>query len=250
MSQSADPLESIQRKIGYRFKNVALLQQALCHSSYGYEHQTPHNERLEFLGDSVLGYLVARKIFHLLPDAREGDLSKHKSALVSTLMLAEKGRQLGLGHFLKLGAGELKTGGRQKESILADSVESLIAAVTLDGGLKAAERLIKRLYHLEFKVPDLSLKNAQDFKTLLQERLQALGLGLPEYRVLSEQGPAHRRKFEVQVFVGQDAGPHALGSSKKNAQQACAKALLEDADFWTQVTVPGDAMRPDQNETG
>lgn len=221
--------------IEYQFNNRALLDEALTHSSYGYENQTPFNERLEFLGDAILGYVVARELFVHFPTENEGTLSKLKSVLVSADTLAKKAKALGLGANLRLGKGELKAGGRRKRSILADAVEALIGAVAMDGGLPAAEAMILAMFGNEISSATLEIKHSTDFKTLLQERLQEQSLGLPTYRVIQEEGPPHDRRFRVQVFVADYCGPVGLGTSKKNAQQDCARLLLDDTCFWDEV---------------
>ncbi len=225
-------MEEFQTGVNYHFRDAALLAMALTHSSYGYENSCPHNERLEFLGDAILGYVVSRELFLHFPNENEGTLSKLKSVLVSSQTLARKAREISLGAYLKLGKGEQKAGGRRKPSILADAMEALIGAISLDKDLAAAEAFIKLIYKDDIKNATLDIKNAVDFKTLLQERLQEKALGLPSYRVAREEGPAHNRRFLVRVSVGDYEGPIGRGSSKKLAQQDSAKQLLEDRDFW------------------
>ena len=225
-------MSSLEEKIGYRFKRGELLQQALTHSSFGYENSCPHNERLEFLGDAILGYVVSRKLFEHFPEKDEGTLSKLKSVLVSSQTLAKKAKLLGLGPDLRLGKGETRAGGHKKKSILSDAVEALIGAISLDGGPEAAERFIGFLYNDEIKDASIEIKNAVDFKTLLQEKLQEHALGLPDYSLVKEEGPAHDRRFLMQVSVGTFHGPMGRGKSKKSAQQECARLLLEDESFW------------------
>ncbi len=225
-------MTSLESKIDYNFKRRELLDQALTHSSYGYENNCPHNERLEFLGDAVLGYVISRDLFARYPDEDEGTLSKLKSVLVSARTLAKKARALSLGDSLRFGRGERRAGGGGKPSILADAVESLIGAIVLDGGLVEGEAFIRRLLHEEIRNVSLETKNTIDFKSRLQERLQERNLGLPHYTVLKEAGPAHRRTFQMRVGVGTFIGPVGVGSSKKSAQQECARLLLEDENFW------------------
>jgi len=229
-------MDAFTRIIQYQFKNAALLEEALTHSSYGYEQGAPHNERLEFLGDSLLGYVISQQLFQAFPEENEGTLSKLKSVLVSSLTLARKAREIDLGARLRLGKGETKAGGRRKPSILADAMEALIGAITLDGGSPAAESFINTIYRDEIRNATLEMKNAADFKTLLQERLQERALGLPTYSVAREEGPAHDRRFLVQVKVCDYQGPVGKGTSKKNAQQECARLLLEDESFWNTYT--------------
>lgn len=224
----ADLIETLQ----YTFKNEALLEEALTHSSFGYENDCPFNERLEFLGDSILGYVVSRELFLHFPEENEGNLSKLKSVIVSSNSLAKASKRIGLGAYLRLGKGEAKAGGRNKASILADAMEAMIGAISLDGGFHEAERFVLMLYKDDIHNATIEIKNTTDFKTLLQERLQEMSLGLPRYSVAKEEGPAHNRRFSVQVFVGDYKGPVGVGTSKKSAQQDCARQLLEDAPFW------------------
>jgi len=229
-------LKSIENVLKYRFEDMELLTRALTHSSYGFEHKKTHNERLEFLGDAILDFVIADYLFQAYPNAQEGALSKQKSAIVSMITLAKKARELELGRRIRLGVGESKSGGRDKDSILADSLESLIAAIYLDGGIEPARKFIVELFEPELSQTRLTLKSLQDFKTLLQEKLQARGLPLPDYLVQEELGPAHDRSYLVQVRIGDINGPSATGRSKKSAQQACAKLLLDDKDFWQQTS--------------
>ena len=232
-------MEALQQKIGYTFRNRDLLTEAMSHSSYGYENDCPYNERLEFLGDAILGYVISRELFLQFPQEPEGTLSKLKSVLVSAHTLTKKARLINLGSSLRLGKGERKGGGHQKSSILTDAMESLIGAIALDGGLEAADRFILSLFREDIKNASIEIKNAVDFKTLLQERLQEQSLGLPNYVVTREEGPAHDRRFLVRVEVGNYKGPIGTGTSKKNAQQECAKLLLEDKDFWEDCKTQG-----------
>lgn len=225
-------MTSLEEKIGYHFKRSELLTQALTHASFGFERNMEHNERLEFLGDSILGYLVAHKLFVAHPDTREGDLSKQKSAIVSAKMLAKKARQIGLGEHIQLGTGERRSQGAMKPSILADAMEGLIAAITLDGGMSAASAFIDHLFDDEINDQKLDLKEQQDFKTELQERLQARAVPLPEYHLLEEAGPAHDRRYHIAVIIMGQSCASAWGTSKKNAQQAAARQALENAEFW------------------
>lgn len=225
-------MDAFEARIGYVFKNRALIEEALTHSSYGYENQSAYNERLEFLGDSILGYVVSRELFTNFPEKNEGILSKLKSVLVSSKTLARKAREIGLDHVLRLGKGETKAGGHKKASIRADALEALIGAISLDGGLAPAEAFILRIMGEEITSATIDIKNATDFKTLLQEKLQQRGWGLPTYTLINEEGPAHKRIFQMQISVGKFAGPHGEGTSKKNAQQDAARQLLETASFW------------------
>ena len=229
-------MEALESKINYRFKDRKHLIQALTHSSYGYEHNCPYNERLEFLGDAILGFVVSRELFLHFPDSKEGTLSKIKSVLVSAFTLAKKAETIQLGSNLRLGKGEKKANGKKKPSILADAMEALIGAISMDGGFKASEAFIKRLYEQDIANASLEIKNKLDFKTLLQERLQEYALNLPKYETYKEEGPAHNRRFQVRIVVDNYHGPIGVGTSKKTAQQDCARQLLEDKAFWSRVS--------------
>ncbi|CAM2066804.1 ribonuclease III [Sulfidibacter corallicola] len=236
-------MDEFQEIINYQFRNKDLLLQALTHSSYGYEKSVPHNERLEFLGDSILGYVVSRNLFLQFRDENEGTLSKLKSVLVSSKTLARKAKQIGLGKVLRLGKGERKAGGSAKTSILADAVEALIGAVSLDGGLEKADEFIHFLLGDDIANATLEIKNSVDFKTLLQEKLQEQGLGLPRYILESEEGPAHNRIFRVRAEVGDYQGPSGNGSSKKNAQQESARLFLDDERFWKEYLAKSETVQ-------
>lgn len=225
-------MTSFEERIGYTFQNRALIAEALTHSSFGYENQSAYNERLEFLGDAILGYVVSRELFTQFPDKNEGILSKLKSVLVSSKTLARKSRDIGLAEMLRLGKGETKAGGHKKTSIRADALEALIGAISLDGGLGEAEKFILNILGEEIRSATIDIKNATDFKTLLQEKLQHRAWGLPTYTLEQEDGPAHKRVFRMRISVGKHQGPMGEGSSKKNAQQDAARQLLEDKIFW------------------
>ena len=225
-----DEFEELQRRIDYRFSDRGLLEHALTHKSRAAEDISGgvmDNESLEFLGDAVLGLVVADTLFHQYPNYTEGQKSKIKAAVVSTQSLARHAERLGLGEHLILGRGEEKTGGRFKAALLADAYEALIAALYLDGGIEAAQTFLIR--ELEDAIsagrePDF---HGQDFKSALQERLQSLGQPLPEYRVVNEQGPDHRKIFHVDVVVGGETVATAMGKAKKEAEQEAARLALE-----------------------
>jgi ribonuclease-3 len=225
-----DEFEELQRRIDYRFGDRGLLEHALTHKSRAAEDISGgvmDNESLEFLGDAVLGLVVADTLFHRYPDYTEGQKSKIKASVVSTQSLARHAERLGLGEHLILGRGEEKTGGRFKAALLADAYEALIAALYLDGGIEAARTFLIR--ELEDAIsagqePDF---HGQDFKSALQERLQSLGHPLPEYRVVNEQGPDHRKIFHVDVIVGGETVATAMGKAKKEAEQEAARLALE-----------------------
>jgi len=226
------PLEraiaDLEQRIGYRFRDVGLLEHALTHKSKAHEDATGgvvDNESLEFLGDAVLGFVVADLLYREFPHFQEGQKSKAKAALVSTAALAELAQRIGLGAYLLLGRGEEKTGGRQKQALLADGCEAVIAAVYLDGGVDAARDFIlgelrDEIEHV--RSPDF----LRDFKSALQERLQADGRPLPEYEVTAERGPDHDKRFHVTVRVSGVVLADSEGRTKKEAEQLAARHAL------------------------
>jgi ribonuclease-3 len=209
-----------------------MLEHALTHRSRAAEDASggvADNESLEFLGDAVLGLVVADILFHQFPLYDEGQKSKIKAAVVSTQSLAQHAARLRLGDHLILGRGEEKTGGRQKTALLADAYEAVIAAIYLDGGLEAAEAFLRR--ELKEAIDGGSAPTyARDCKSALQERLQALGKPLPEYRLLGEEGPDHRKTFTVEVVVAGEVLGTASGRAKKEAEQEAARLALERLD--------------------
>ena len=223
-----DEFDDLQTRIDYRFRDRGMLEHALTHKSRAAEDASggvTDNESLEFLGDAVLGLVVADALFHQYPTYDEGQKSKIKAAVVSTQSLARHAEQLRLGEHLILGRGEEKTGGRFKQALLADAYEALIAAIYLDGGLEAAETFLRR--ELKDALDEGSAQTfARDYKSALQERLQALGRPLPEYRVSGEAGPDHRKTFSVEVVVGGDVLGAATGRAKKEAEQEAAREAL------------------------
>lgn len=209
--------------IDYRFSNPELLQQALTHRSFG----SVHYERLEFLGDGLLNFVVAELLFERRPEAAEGDLSRLRSRLVRDRTLAELARELDLGQHLRLGMGERKSGGFLRESILADVVESLFGAILLDGGFEEARRVIRSLMDgLERSLP--APDDLKDPKTRLQELLQGRGHELPVYEIRAESGADHIKRFEVECRVGDLVSPvHAEAGSRRKAEQAAARIMYE-----------------------
>jgi len=226
-----DEFEELQRAIGYRFRDRGLLEHALTHRSRAHEDVSGgvvDNESLEFLGDAVLGFLIADLLYREFPGYDEGQKSKAKASVVSTTALARQAERLNLGDHLLLGRGEEKTGGRHKQALLADAYEALIAAVYLDGGIEQARAFVAR----EFAplVSDLKARGepgVQDYKSELQERLQSANRGLPEYRLAATHGPDHRKQFEVDVVVAGETVARAIGPSKKEAEQEGARMALE-----------------------
>ena len=222
-------MQELELKLGYTFKNPALLSEALSHSSYANEHRSARlnsNERLEFLGDSVLGFVTAEYLFARHPDLPEGDLTSIRAALVCEQSLYEVARQLDLGRYLKLGRGEESGGGRERTSILADATEAVFAAVYLDGGIQAASRLIHRVL-LDGAKEEAVEERRRDFKTALQELVQRQADQVLTYRMVGEQGPDHAKVFMAEVLLNGAAIGSGSGHSKKEAEQSAARAALE-----------------------
>jgi ribonuclease-3 len=218
-------LDKLQHELGYRFDDVELLLRALSHRSSG----PRHNERLEFLGDAILGYLVAKRLYAVLPAEREDALTLIRSSLVKRDSLARRARRIGLGQHLRLGAGERKSGGHARPSILADALEAVIGAVHEDGGLEAAEALVDRLF--DEPVESLDAATIKDAKTRLQEVLQKAGLGLPDYAIVTTEGSDHQRLFRVSCRVDAlELECVAEGSSRRAAEKQAARAMLEELD--------------------
>lgn len=228
--QEFEPLERI---IGYKFRDHGLLEHALTHRSRVHEDASGgvfDNESMEFLGDSILGFVIADMLFRQFPQHNEGQKSKLKASIVSSASLARLGERITLGEFLILGRGEEKTGGRRKHALIADCYEALIAAIYLDGGFEPVRAFIQRQFQElidEARRSGAEASFTEDYKSALQEFLQREGKGLPEYRITAEIGPAHRRRFEVEVLVNGEPAAKAEGRSKKDAAQAAAKATLE-----------------------
>ncbi|MGZ5442432.1 MAG: ribonuclease III [Thermoanaerobaculia bacterium] len=223
-------VSEFEQRIGYTFERREVLRRALTHKSYSHEAKeldVRHNETFEFLGDSVLGFVIGDLLFHHFPHLDEGALSKMKAHLVSASSLAEKARQYGMGEVILLGVGEEKTGGRKKDSLLANLFEAMIAAVYLDGGIDPARELIVRSFADDIARIDQQDLLFSDFKTALQEIAQGRGLQLPEYNVVDEVGPDHSKTFIVEVRVG-SLTTRGEGSSKKEAQQQAARTALHE----------------------
>ncbi|MEM6641243.1 MAG: ribonuclease III [Pseudomonadota bacterium] len=215
--------EELATRLGYRFLDPTLLDEALTHRSA----RGRNNERLEFLGDAVLGAVIAARLHDQAPDASEGDLSRLRASLVKRESLAKVAAELSLGDYLSLGGGELKSGGFRRASILADALEAIIGAVFQDGGFSASEEVIDRLFHDRARRAIARGAN-KDAKTRLQETLQKMGLELPEYEVANVSGADHDRLFRVVCAVPQRAlSVDAEGSSRRRAEQRAAAAMLE-----------------------
>ncbi|MGM9564961.1 ribonuclease III [Evtepia sp.] len=219
-------MKTLEEKIGYAFRDRTLLENALTHSSYANEHRDkgmPSNERLEFLGDSILGLVVADHLYRNRPDLPEGDLTRIRAALVCEGSLVEVAKSLDLGSYLKLGRGEESGGGRKRPSIQADAVEAMLAAVYLDGGIGQARKLI---HNLILNQEREKIANGRDFKTALQELVQRESGQVLSYRLVGESGPDHAKCFSMEVLLnGQPIGA-GEGRSKKEAEQAAAKAAV------------------------
>jgi ribonuclease-3 len=221
-------VSEFEQRIGYAFTERELLRRALTHKSYSHEAKdldVRHNETFEFLGDSVLGFVIGDMLFRHFPTLDEGALSKMKAFLVSAPSLAAKARHYGMGEVILLGVGEEKTGGRKKDSLLANLFEAMIAGVYLDGGVEAARKLIERAFQQDITDIDQQDLLFQDYKTALQELAQGKGLSLPDYNVVGEVGPDHDKTFIVEVKVG-SLNARGEGSSKKEAQQQAARQAL------------------------
>ena len=235
MSAGSHPgtIAELEVVIGHRFEDSELLIRALTHKSRAHEEPgvssaDSDNEQLEFLGDSVLGFVISDSLVQRFPEAPEGRLSKLKSHLVSAARLYEVAKALELGQHLRLGRGEEMSGGRSKRALLADAVEALIAAVYLDGGINPARQLIERWVLGSTDLTDETLViQLSDHKSELQEEAQARKLPLPRYVIVNEEGPEHAKVFTVEARLGKRWTGRAQGQSKKSAGQKAAKAILE-----------------------
>ncbi len=219
-----DNLDRLQRKIDYQFQDTGLLKQALTHRSAGHKH----NERLEFLGDAILNLTIAEALFHQFPKCNEGELSRMRATLVREPTLAILARDFQLGDYLSLGQGELKSGGFRRESILADCVEALIGAISLDSSLANATEIVTRWYQPLLK--DIQPgDNQKDAKTRLQEYLQGNRLPVPTYNIVDIQGEAHNQLFTVECSIqNNDRTFIGKGSSRRKAEQAAAEQILQE----------------------
>ena len=220
-------IKDLEVAIGYRFQNITLLQNALAHSSYANERwhdSLKSNERLEFLGDSILGMVVAEHLYRNFPNRPEGELTRMRADMVCEQSLAAIAHKIGLGAHMLLGHGEEQGGGRSRPSILADAVESIIAACFLDGGMSAARSFIEKFILVE--VPVKKMHNA-DYKTALQELIQRESGQVLAYRLTGEEGPDHNKRFFVEVTLNGKSVGQGSGRSKQEAEQMSAKAAIE-----------------------
>ena len=216
---------SLQKALGYQFRDVKLLEQALTHTSYANENRAgriSHNERLEFLGDSILGFVVADYLYRNFPSHLEGDLTRMRAELVCERSLAVMAKELNLGPELRLGHGEERSGGRERASILSDACEAIMAAAYLDGGFEAARGIVYR--HILDRVAEAS--HSCDFKTILQELVQREKGQSLAYRLVDESGPDHDKTFAVEVLRNGEAVGRGTGRSKKLAEQAAAREAI------------------------
>ena len=229
---SASSADSLQSSLGYRFKALALIDEALTHSSLVNEQKTAspqHNERLEFLGDAVLSLVMSEYLAEALPQSSEGALSKLKAKLVSEASVAQVARRLNLGEYLKLGRGEDRSKGREKDSLLADALEAVLAAVHLDGGFDASRTVTRHIFAEELAniAAQQEPPGAGDYKTQFQEWCQKRHDTLPRYATVRETGPDHQKLFEVELSIQDEIVGMGSGRSKKEAEQQAAKQALQ-----------------------
>lgn len=222
-------MKTLEEKLGYTFRDPALLENALTHSSCANESRgrLQSNERLEFLGDSILGMVVAEHLFRNHPELPEGELTRTRASLVCEDSLVEVAQSLGLGDHLKLGKGEETGGGRNRPSIRADAVEAVLAAVYLDGGIDSARKIIQK-YILSKEI--VSMKSSRDYKTALQELVQRESGQVLKYQLVGESGPDHDKRFFVEVLLNGSSVGRGEGRSKKEAEQMSARAAIEKLD--------------------
>jgi ribonuclease-3 len=225
--QRASALRALEQRLGHHFADLALLDRALTHISHAHEPSSlpgDHNERLEFLGDAVLGLVVAEMLHRRDPDGDEGGKTKARAHFVNGRSLASRAEALGLPDLLRVSRGELKTGGRQKSALWSDAYEAVVAALYLDGGLEVAARFVASEFAAALDGPQLPTQ--QDYKTALQEVLQARGEAVPDYVTVAEEGPKHRRSWRVQCRIKGHVVAEAVGHSKRDAQQEAARLAL------------------------
>ena len=246
-------LSELEQKIGYSFRSRALLDRALTHRSFANERlgeNCPHNEAMEFLGDSVLGFVVSAWLLERFPDLSEGKLSKMKAHLVSESRLVELAETLDLGSYILLNRGEEKTGGRQKRALLADAYEALIGVLYVDGGIAVAEKFLRRELREKLSSIDPSSMIGADYKSALQEKLQGVGGPGPEYAVVEVLGPDHRRTFRVELRIGGRAVSMGEGRTIKLAQQEAARVALESSDDLIAITMEQKRSRSSYQSGG
>lgn len=228
----SEGLELLEEKLQHQFRNRSLLVHALTHRSWSVEHRDVSpalgdNERLEFLGDSVLGFVVSEALLDSFPDESEGQLSQRKAHLVSSNHLHTCALQLDLGDFLRLGKGEEQNGGRGRRTVLANALEAVMAAIYLDGGLEPVREFIRRAVLREHRADQPALAISLNYKNVLQEEAQARGLPIPRYTIVETTGPEHAKVFLIEAAIGDQFTSRAAGSSKKAASQDAARLLVE-----------------------
>jgi len=227
--QNGSGNDELEQKLGYSFVNRRWLETALTHRSHAHEHREEgraNYERLELLGDALLGFLVADWLYRDDEEAPEGLLSRRRQKVVRTTTLAEVAGRLGLGEVVRLGRGEERTGGRRKPSLLADIFEAVLAAVYLDGGIRPARSFVRRHLGSRLRESRSAAGSGDDYKTRLQELVQARLQCTPRYRIVSTSGPAHQRRFEAEVVVDGQALASGAGTNRKRAEQAAAQEAL------------------------
>ena len=233
-----EALEELQRQLGVQFRRPRMLSEALVHRSYRSEGAgNCSNERLEFLGDAVLGQIVAEYLYQSFPQWTEGELTKLKAAVVSEVTLSEAARRIELGRFLVMAKGEEQSGGRDRPSLLSDALEAIIGATYLDRGLRAARELVLGVLGEAISALEQD-EQRRDFKTLLQELIQGRHQQPPVYTVVAEEGPDHDKTFVVGVRFGRHLLGEGVGKSKKEAEQKAAKEALEDLDRLERIMGP------------
>jgi ribonuclease-3 len=226
----------LEYALDYKFRSAELLSQALTHSSHAHEQDLgplEDNERLEFLGDAILGFLISDFLYQARPNLSEGQLSKLSGFLVSSANLVKYGEQLQLGDYLRLGKGEEKTGGRRKQALLVNAFEAVIAAIYLDGGLDGVQDVVLEFFRRQIEEVSETSERVADFKSALQEELQGRGRGAAQYEVVGEAGPDHQKLFTVAVTIDNEQVAEGKGLTKKAAEQAAAKEaihLVRDTD--------------------
>ena len=219
-------LQRLEQSIGYTFKNKELLKKALTHTSYAYENKIESNEKLEFLGDSILEFISSKYLYNNYPKLREGEMTKVRATVVCEESLYKIAKLHNFGDFLYLGKSEQRTGGKNRPAILEDSIEAIIAAIYLDGGILEAEKFIVENLKNEIEISTKHVGD-KDYKTVLQEKLQMHGEVKIEYEIIKESGPDHDKKFESQVKCDGKILAQGEGKSKKEAQMQAAKKALE-----------------------
>lgn len=227
-----EDIRDVERILGYEFKDRSLLLNALTRRSFWHENRETceeNNERMEFLGDAVLGLVIADTLYRLFPDDKEGELQKKRASLVNRSTLANLTRELDLARFIRMGKGDDLSGCRQRDSILADTFEALLAAVYLDGGVRPCGDVIERLFKLLFNECS-DRDRSHDSRSMLQEKFQAEFGVTPSYKVLEEWGEEHRKTFAVAVFLGKEMVGQGIGSSKREAAQNAAREALQKLD--------------------